>query len=86
MSAADRKAKDLTYAVRGVLLNERKERFLAWASQMWDADAVEICCSLLEETREAGFVQGIQGYAPETERDRHVEPQPWGEAGRGPGA
>lgn len=59
MSAA-KKAEMLRYAMRGVELDERKERFIGWAGQMWDLDAVEVCCSMLELAREAGFLERPQ--------------------------
>jgi hypothetical protein len=56
MSAAERKAAHLIHALRGVELDERHERFIGWAGQMWDQDAIEACCSMLELVREAGYL------------------------------
>lgn len=50
------KAERLRFALRGVELDEREERIIGWAGQMWDQDAMEIVCSLLEKVREAGFL------------------------------
>jgi hypothetical protein len=74
------------HALRGIDLDDRDREVLRELSTRSDLVTVEVLCSLFEKVREYGFLQGIQGHAPETERSRHVEPQPWGEADRGPGA
>jgi len=74
MSAAEKKAQQLIHALRGVELDERHERFIGWAGQMWDQDAVEACCSMLELVREAGYlsrsVPGADEYVPKPPGER----------------
>jgi hypothetical protein len=49
----------LTYAVRGVELDEREQQMLAGAAATWDDRTIEIWCSFMEKIREAGMVQVV---------------------------
>lgn len=73
----------LQHALRGVILDDHESRFVE--GMRIDPVTVGVVSSLFEKVRLAGHKLGVQGYAPATERDRHVEPGLWGETGSGPG-
>jgi hypothetical protein len=68
----------LRRALRDVDLDEREERTLVAAAETWDATTVEVWCSLLEKTREAGaiYLLDLQNRLNERARRRGDRPGP----------
>lgn len=86
MNAIARDLGKLRHATRDAELDDREALWLEHTAARRDVFDVELLCSILEKVREAGFLQAMLSKPRQTERDQHVAPQPWGEAGRGPGA
>lgn len=47
---------ELRHALRGVELDERDEKIVEWAEQLWDGPTTAVICGLFEKVRIAGGV------------------------------